>query len=104
MSDDPNQVTPEAGAARFAAATASNIPQIYCNGFANALTSGDVITVLERNGQPVAVVNMSYTVAKTFAQALGVIVADLEAKAGRPMLTTHEVDALNKEQPKGKLP
>jgi hypothetical protein len=39
--------------------TSPDIPHVYFNGFSGALTSGDVEFVLERNGGPVAVLNMS---------------------------------------------
>lgn len=67
-----------------------DVPKLYFNGFVNAFSTSDVMTVLERNGQAVATLNMSFTVAKTFAQALNQMIAQLETQAGRPMLTTHE--------------
>ena len=83
------------GPARMGAALAAGLPTYYVNGFVNGLSPSDVITVLERNGQPVAILNMSYTLAKSLAQGLGGVVADLESKAGRPMLTTKEIEEFN---------
>lgn len=73
-------------------ALAADIPNIYFNGFVNAVGAGDILTVLERNGRPVAVLNMSYTVAKTLALALGTTISQFEATTGRSMLTTHDVE------------
>jgi hypothetical protein len=67
------------------------VPVLYVNGFVNSMTSGDVLTVLERNGRPVAVLNMSFTVAKTLSVGLGSTIAQLEEGAGQSMLTTQEV-------------
>jgi hypothetical protein len=82
---------------RFDAAKAANVPEIYINGFVHGLGAGDVYTVIERNGSPVAILNMSYTVAKTFSVALGAIVARLESRSGRDMLTTQEIEEIFKE-------
>jgi hypothetical protein len=85
---------PETGAHRQrieAAVNAPNVPKYYVNGFANSLSSSDIIVVLETNGLPTAVLNMSYTVAKTLSQKLGVLVANLETLTGREMLTTDEI-------------
>ena len=57
---------------------AADIPQIYFNGFATALGSGDVVIVLERNGKPVATLNASFTEAKTLVQKIGELIASLE--------------------------
>lgn len=85
---------------RFQRALDAGVPQIYVNGFMNGLGTGDVHSVLERNGQPVAVLNMSFTVAKTFAQALAIVVSEVETRAGREMLTTHDVERIFLEEPK----
>ena len=95
-------VTPEEINRRIAAALEVGVPQIYCNGYINGMTAGDVLTVLERNGKPVAVLNMSFTVAKSIAQGIGTIVAELEAQSGRPMLTTREVENLGESAKKSK--
>jgi hypothetical protein len=74
MSDEKpsqEQVTQE----RLARGMDVSVPQIYFNGFVSTMSSGDVLTVLERNGKPVVVLNMSYTVAKTLAISLGQLVS-----------------------------
>ena len=83
--------------ARIDEALASDAPKIYFNGYVNNLSTGDVLLVLERSGQPVAVLNMSFTVAKSLSVSLGQLVAQLEAVTGRTMLTTAEVEASAKK-------
>jgi hypothetical protein len=77
-----------------AALEADDVPKLYVNGFVNSLSTGDITTLLERNGKPVAILNISFTVAKTLSIALGNIVAQIEERAGRSMLTTHELAKL----------
>jgi len=79
---------------RLAAAMSPMVPQIYANGFLTGMSSGDVYIALERNGQPVALLNLSYTVAKTLSLSLGRTIATLEDQANRQMLTTHDVESI----------
>jgi hypothetical protein len=73
------------------------VPKIYTNGFALGFSNADVMIVLNRFGQrPVAVVNLSYTLAKTLAQRLGVLISEFESKAKQSMLTTDRIDELMK--------
>lgn len=81
------------------ATEATNIPNLYANGFVNHVTQGDILTVLEHNGKPVATINLSYTVAKTLALSIGTLISQLEALTGRDMLTTHDV-SLKLNEPK----
>ncbi len=64
---------------------------IYFNGFVNAIGIGDVTIVLERNGKAVAVLNTSYTVAKTLAEKLGGLIKNLEEASGKEIMTTDNV-------------
>lgn len=66
----------------------SDIPQIYFNGFASGIGTGDVILVLERNGKPVATLNTSYSVAKTFALKINGLIQGLETKTENKIMTT----------------
>ena len=68
------------------------------NGFINTLGTGDITTILERNGEPVAVLNMSYTIAKTLATSLGEVVARLEELSGREMLTTKQLEGIFEQE------
>jgi hypothetical protein len=94
-----NQPSPEERIAR--SINAEHVPQIYFNAFLVGLTSGDVTIVLERNGNPVATLNASYTVAKTLAVKLGITMSDFEGKTGRSMLITDEVDIALKIEREG---
>lgn len=53
-----------------------------------------MLIVLERNGQPVAVVNASYTIAKTLSVLLGNAIAQLEELSGNSIMTTTEIEQL----------
>ena len=76
---------------RIQEALESGVPSLYFNGFINAFSQGDIMCVLERNGQPVGILNMSFTVAKTLSTSLGQLIANLENVSDRPIMTTHEI-------------
>lgn len=77
------------------------VPKIYANGFANAVGQGDTTTVLQQNGVPVAVLNLSFTVAKTLAKKLGGIITEFEQQTGNTIMTTDEcASALSREKAK----
>lgn len=78
----------------------SDVPEIYFNGFSNALGLSDVLITLQRNGKPVATLNASYTVAKTLAILLNDLVQTLETKTGNTIMTVPDVENALKEQPK----
>lgn len=84
--------------ARIKAALEAGVPQIYFNGFAAALSTGDITAVVERNGQPTAILNMSFTVAKSFSVALGGVIAALETLASRDMLTTTDLERVFQQE------
>lgn len=69
----------------------TTLPAVYFNGFALNLGTGDIALVLERNGQPAAVLNTSYTVAKTLAEKLNGLVSVLESKTGNTIMSTEDV-------------
>ncbi|MCG8026415.1 MAG: hypothetical protein N0E59_08890 [Candidatus Thiodiazotropha taylori] len=89
MSDNKQETQDHSQA--FKDAIDLDVPQIYFNGFTNAMGIGDLISVVQRNGKPVAIINMSYTIAKTYAEALNSMIADMEAKANQEIMTTHDV-------------
>ena len=71
---------------------------IYINGFAAGLTSGDVFVVLQRNGNEIGILNMSYTVAKSLGDALNQLILSLERRSERKIMTSNEsADALSKK-------
>lgn len=69
-----------------------SVPKIYCNGFTNAIGNSDVMVVLQQNGKPAGVVNMSFTIAKTLSQSLKDIIDSIESKSSQNIMTTHEVE------------
>lgn len=58
----------------------SPLPRFYINSFVNVLTDADVMVLLQTNQQPVGVVNMNYTVAKSLMNALSLAVESYEEK------------------------
>ena len=69
------------------------IPHLYANGFTNALSSADIVIVLERQNEPVAVLNVSYTTAKSLAQKLSQLISNLEKASNQSIMTTDLVDS-----------
>lgn len=90
----PKQVAED----RIARAKAAEVPTLYLNGFQTGLTNADVVVVGECNGEPVTLLNMSFTTAKTLALALTNTISMLEIKSDREMLTTYEFDSFMKEE------
>ena len=76
---------------RIQLALEADVPHIYFNGFVNGFAPGDIVCVLEKNGRPTGIMNMSYTLAKTLSVSLAQLIATLEETSGQPILTTHEV-------------
>jgi hypothetical protein len=75
------------------------IPQLHANGFVNTLSAaGDIMTVFERAGVPVATLTMSYSIAKTLATSLLAVVTLLEERTRQAVLTTHELEKLLTEK------
>lgn len=68
-----------------------NIPKVYANGFMNALGNGDSTIVFQWNGNPVLVLNMSFTVSKTLALRLGKMIGDIEEGSGNTIMITDEI-------------
>jgi hypothetical protein len=56
--------------------------QIYANGFYTAISPVDVVVGLTRNGQNTAVLNLSFSLAKTLAFNLLEVVEGFEEKLG----------------------
>ena len=78
--------------AQFVALADPTIAKIYANGFMLGFTNSDTQLVLLLSGSPVAVVNFSYTLAKTLTEKLGKLVEDWEKKTGHPLQTTESID------------
>ena len=61
-------------------------PSIYCNGFELALSAGDIAITIAQNNRKVAVLNLSFTTAKTLASNLTTAIKHLEEKSGREIM------------------
>src|ERR1700733_11388574 len=68
------------------------IPKIYANGFSLGLTNADTQLVLMLFGKPIAVLSLSYTLAKTMADRLSGLVKTWEEKTGNTLQTTDSID------------
>ncbi len=96
------QQTQDQIAKRVETALASqDIPHLYANGFLNALSNADITMVLERNNYPVAVLNMSYTTAKSLAHKLSQIIADFEKASNHTIMTSDVVNQTLFQKSKG---
>ncbi|MBC8236015.1 hypothetical protein H8E77_41240 [bacterium] len=67
------------------------IPRIHFNGFISSLGLGDMMVILTQAAEPVAILNMSYTVAKTLAEKLGNSIVTLEQKSGNTIMTIDDI-------------
>ena len=92
MSKDKDQEAKQHREAFVKGVGNKDIPHIYTNGFSNALGTGDIATVFQSNGEASAVVNMSYTVAKTYAVTLMKLISEFESATGINIKTTHEIE------------
>ena len=70
-----------------------NVRKIYVNSFAGGVSTADVFVILFSSNAPQAVLQMSYTVAKTMGQELTRIVGELEKQTGQTILTIPELQA-----------
>lgn len=68
-----------------------DIPKIYTNGFLSGHSRSDVYVILERNGHQVAVVNMSFTTAKSLQESLAKTISSLELKTDHVIMTIDDV-------------
>ena len=69
-------------------------PNLYANGFTNLVSGADICSVLTRNGRVEAVLNLSFTSAKTLSIALGQLVSEIESKSNRDLMTVEDVLSL----------
>ena len=74
------------------AVESEDIIKIYANGFAGFFTNSDIGMVFSRNSKPVAVLNMSLTLAKTLIEKLGRMIHDFETNTDIRILTTSDIE------------
>jgi hypothetical protein len=80
-----------------------SVPKIYANGFSLGFTNADVQMVLKLFGRPIAVLSISYTLAKTMAEQFTSIVKAWEDKTKQTLQTTQMIDdafRLRNDKPK----
>jgi hypothetical protein len=70
-----------------------DLPKIYANGFSAAMGPSDVTLLLQRSGQSVGILNMSFTTTKTLISKLNGLILFLEDKSKQPIMT---IDDINK--------
>ncbi len=67
-------------------------PQLlYMNGFRAGCSLTDVFVVLQHNGADIAVLNVSFTLAKTLGESLLKLVEELEKKSGQTIMTADTI-------------
>jgi hypothetical protein len=77
------------------------IPKIYANGFISGVGNADSTLIFQLNGNPVMVLNLSYTTAKTLALKIGQMIKDIESGSGNTIMVTDEIiAALDKQHKK----
>ena len=65
---------------------------LYGNGFICINSNADILIIMQKNQKPVAVINLSYTTAKTLSEKLGQMVRDFEKKTGNIIMTIDVID------------
>lgn len=90
MADEKSDAAPIS--ALVAAMTDSGVLRLYANGFTLGLTNADTSIVLQLHGRPIAILNVSYTLAKTLSLKLERLVAEWETKTGNKLVTTDDID------------
>ena len=76
-----------------------DLVRLYANGFGLGMSNADAYVILHQFGQPVGIINMSYTLAKTLALRLGSLVAEWETRVGQPLATTDKLDEVFSKNP-----
>jgi len=67
-----------------------SVPKIYLNGFQIGSTNADVMILAQQNIRPVAVINMSFELAKTLVSKLGYVMKRIEDETDTKFLTTDD--------------
>lgn len=70
----------------------TELEEIYFNGFQITMGNGDLMIFLNRNGKVVKKVNLSYTMAKTLSEKLGLLIANIEQKTENNIMTTDDIN------------
>ncbi len=77
----------------FAEANLSDdVPKLYFNGFTNVQGGSDVSIMLRRHNHVVAILNTSFTLAKTLGLRLTELIQALEAATGTEIMISDTID------------
>ncbi len=68
-----------------------DIPNIYFNGFTVSTTANDILIVLKRSENAVAVLNASHIIAKSLVELMGNIIVDFEERTGAVIMTNDQI-------------
>jgi hypothetical protein len=74
------------------ATESEEVLKIYANGFAGFFTNSDVGLIFSRNNKPIAVLNISLTLAKTLVEKLAQMIHDFEKNTDIKILTTSDIE------------
>jgi hypothetical protein len=86
---------------RLREAKAAGAPEHYTNGCAMGVGSSDIVILFERNNDPVAILNLSFTAAKSLSVGLGLMIAQIEERSHREIMTSQFIDGLFSEEATG---
>lgn len=70
------------------------LPRVYFNGFIVSASVGDVIIILQQQGEAVAILNASHIIAKTLSVKLGDVIKGYEEVTSENFKTTDEINDL----------
>jgi hypothetical protein len=91
--DEENAILQALFASDIQSATETDhLPQFYVNSFTITLGTGDVLIVMKRNGRPIGSMQVSYTVAKSLAEALSGLITSLEERTGNEIMTSKFIE------------
>ena len=83
-----------------AAVSDENLPKLYGNSFSLAMGTGDITILLKNGSKPTAIINLSYTTAKTLSVKLNDTICYLESKSGNKIMTTDDIEQVFKKEDK----
>jgi hypothetical protein len=92
LSLTPEQLQQRQQQQALAAAMRGGVPLIYANSFAIVQTSSDVSIIMMANGNPAAMISLSYTSAKSLIPDLQTAVATFEEVSGQKIKTINELN------------
>jgi hypothetical protein len=68
-----------------------HIINIYGNGFICINSNADVVIIIKKNQKSEAIINLSYTTAKTLCEKLGQLIRDFEKTTGNTIMTINVI-------------